>query len=283
MPLLEIVVEVKIYKRIEFVLINLLYFKILDPSFLLSFLRAKKFSVPRALEVLERNLMARQKFPQWYQKLDIEEERISSLFKNGYIIPLTEKDAQGRQIILTRAGQINPDSNTSTDAIRLNTLIYSCCLEDIEIQIAGFIHIIDAIDVTSKHLGMFSISDMKSWLLSVEKAAPIRQKEYHFVNFPSITNSVVEFGTSLLSEKLKKRIFIHKDMESLKQMVDIKILPTEYGGEVAMAEMLNSFENKAKNVRENIRENENMYIDEAYSSDEWISEQLGTFTKLDID
>lgn len=227
--------------------------------------------------------MARQKFPQWYQKLDIEEEKLASLYKTGYIIPLAQKDEQGRQVLLTRAGQINPDTFTSTDSIRLNTLIYSCCLEDLECQVAGFVHIIDAMDVTAKHMAMFSISDMKAWLLSVEKAAPIRQKEYHFLNFPNFTNTVVELGKNLLSEKLQKRIFVHQDLESLKKVVDIKILPKEYGGETSMEDMLNCFGEKVKNVKENIRESENMYIDESHNSDEWISEQLGSFTKLEID
>lgn len=43
--------------------------------------------------------------------------------------------------------------------------------------------------------------------------------------------------SSFLSEKLRKRLFLHKNLESLHESIPRKILPLEYGGIVPWKEM----------------------------------------------
>lgn len=50
-----------------------------DAVFLLRFLRTKKFSVPASCEMLQRYLTIRQLYPQWFKKLDIEDESINGM------------------------------------------------------------------------------------------------------------------------------------------------------------------------------------------------------------
>jgi len=76
-----------------------------DSVFLLRFLRTKKFSVPLAQEMLERYLVVRQLYPQWFRGLDIDDPAISELLQGGYIVPLPQRDDLGRQVILTCAGE----------------------------------------------------------------------------------------------------------------------------------------------------------------------------------
>lgn len=87
-------------------MLGVIYLSVLtDSVFLLRFLRTKKFSVPLAQEMLERYLVVRQLYPQWFRGLDIDDPAISELLQGGYIVPLPQRDDLGRQVILTCAGE----------------------------------------------------------------------------------------------------------------------------------------------------------------------------------
>lgn len=71
------------FKHFKGIYINILYF-FLDNSFLLRFLRAKKFSLPLAQEALERYLLLRQTFGrQLFYQLDIMCPRLEELLTLG--------------------------------------------------------------------------------------------------------------------------------------------------------------------------------------------------------
>lgn len=62
-------------------LINL--FKPLDSSFLLRFLRTKKFSVPMTKEAIERYVLLRQSYAWAFQGLNINEPNLKELLNLG--------------------------------------------------------------------------------------------------------------------------------------------------------------------------------------------------------
>jgi hypothetical protein len=76
-------------------------------------LRTKKFSIPLAQEMLERYLVIRQLYPQWFRGLDIDDPAISELLEEGYIVPLPQRDDFGRQVILTCAGKFSQNKRLS--------------------------------------------------------------------------------------------------------------------------------------------------------------------------
>lgn len=75
-----------------------------DSLFLLRFLRTKKFSLPMAQEMLERYLTIRQLYPDWFQKLDIDDPELEAIIDSGYLVPLPKRDRHGRKVILSCAG-----------------------------------------------------------------------------------------------------------------------------------------------------------------------------------
>lgn len=75
-----------------------------DSLFLLRFLRTKKFSLPMAQEMLERYLTIRQLYPDWFQKLDIDDPDLEAIIDSGYLVPLLKRDQHGRKVILSCAG-----------------------------------------------------------------------------------------------------------------------------------------------------------------------------------
>lgn len=179
-----------------------------DAVFLLRFLRTKKFSVPSACEMLERYLTIRQLHPQWFTKLDSEDPAIAEILAQGYLVPLPERDAHGRQVILSRAGQFDTSRFTSAQMARTHSLICEALLDDEESQVAGYTYVNDESGLSMSLLGLWSLTDLKSMLGCIQNSTPMRHKETHFLNMPSYANKIIEFAMGVLSEKLKKRVMV---------------------------------------------------------------------------
>lgn len=107
---------------------------------------------------------------------------------------------------------------------------------------------------------------------------------------PSIANKVVEFGMSLVSDKLKKRIFLDKNIEELKSRVNPDLLPSEYGGKVSMADMVKEFKETLRKNREKTLALDGMFID-LDGPPAWLGNDdadieagvVGSFRKLEVD
>lgn len=135
-----------------------------DAVFLLRFLRTKKFSVPAACEMLQRYLTIRQLYPQWFQKLDIEDKALEEIIDSGYLVPLLERDADGRQLILSCAGKFDTYRFTSAQMARVHSLVCESLLDDEESQVAGYTHVNDESGMSMGLLSLWTLTDLKNML-----------------------------------------------------------------------------------------------------------------------
>lgn len=179
-----------------------------DSIFLLRFLRTKKFSVPAACEMLERYLTIRQLFPQWFSKLDIDDPALNEIFDNGYLVPLPQRDEQGRQVIFSVAAKFDPYKFTSVQMARIHSLICEALLDDEESQVAGYVYVNDESGMNMGFVSLWSLTDLRSILKCIQNSTPMRHKETHFINIPHYANRIIELAVSMLSDKLKKRIIV---------------------------------------------------------------------------
>lgn len=179
-----------------------------DAVFLLRFLRVKKFSVAAACEMLEKYLTIRQLFPQWFRKLDIEDKALEEIIDCGYLVPLPERDEHGRQLILSCAGKFDPYRFTSAQMARAHSLVTEALLDDEESQIAGYTHINDEEGLSMGLVSLWSLTDIRNMLRCIQNSTPMRLKETHFINMPAYANKIMEFGMSVLNDKLKKRVMV---------------------------------------------------------------------------
>lgn len=74
-----------------------------DDKFLLKFLRAKKFSVPMAEQVILKYLNLKRVFPQMTANLDYLNPHMNTLLTNGYLTVSPIRDQNGRRVIIVRA------------------------------------------------------------------------------------------------------------------------------------------------------------------------------------
>ncbi|KAK9511305.1 hypothetical protein O3M35_005879 [Rhynocoris fuscipes] len=260
-----------------------------DAPFLLRFLRTKKYSLPLAQEMLERYLAIRQLYPEWFQKLDVNDPKVLELIDLGYCVALPERDEFGRKVIFTCTGKFDPNKYTSTDMVRVHSLVLESLLDDHENQIRGYTQIYDESGLSMNHLAIWSLTDIRNIIKCIQNSVPMRHKSTHFLNLPASANKIFEFFLALLNDKLKNRVMVHKSVEDLKKQINPDILPQEYGGKVPLSDMIASMKKELLAKREALLGLDNMQIDLAKKTklvddlEESVSGVAGSFRKLEVD
>lgn len=71
----------------------------------------------------------------------------------------------------------------------------------------------------------------------------MRHKEVHAINCHPSMKFAIDFGMSLISEKIRRRIKFYTSLEDCinSKYMDLECLPKEYGGTMPMAEMIGKY------------------------------------------
>ena len=121
-----------------------------------------------ALEMLEDVLKSRKKSPQLFNNLQIDDPKLSEILDAGLLIPLIEKDAGNRQVIILQCSKFAVDKFSSIDVFRLMNLVVAYFLSLEECQVAGFVFISLGDNTSMKHLGCFSTADLLTHLRCIK-------------------------------------------------------------------------------------------------------------------
>ena len=75
----------------------------------------------------------------------------------------------------------------------------------------------------------------------------MRHKEVHVINAHPSMKFAMDFGMSLISEKIKKRFHFYTNMDEALQsgILERNVLPKEYGGEMPMSQMIGKIRKKS--------------------------------------
>ncbi|XP_063987303.1 alpha-tocopherol transfer protein-like [Diachasmimorpha longicaudata] len=233
----------------------------LDAQFLLRFLRCKKFNVPMAQEATERYLLLRKVYHPAFNKLDINEPTMLELLKLGYLFAVPGRDSKGRRLIVARPGVFDPYKFTNADMCKIHAITYEALMEDEESQVRGFVHFADGAGVSFPHLTLFTPREAVRIVKNGERTVPMRHKEVHVINAHPSLKFALDFGMSLISEKIKSRINIHTSLdEAIKSKMDTSMLPKEYGGTMPMSEMIELWRKELLELTPRLLSHDNMNV-----------------------
>ncbi|XP_015608055.1 alpha-tocopherol transfer protein-like [Cephus cinctus] len=233
----------------------------LDGQFLLRFLRCKKFNVPMTQEAIERYLLLRQVYHPAFNHLDIAEPNMDELLSLGYLFAVPGRDIKGRRVIVARPGVFDPYKYTNADMCKIHAITYESLMEDEESQIRGFVHFADGAGVSFPHLTLFTPKEAVRIVKNGERTIPMRHKEVHAINAHPSLKFALDFGMSLISEKIKKRVKIYTSLEdAVNNKMDTSLLPKEYGGTMPMKEMIELWRKELIDLRPKLLSHDKMKV-----------------------
>lgn len=128
---------------------------------------------------------------------------------------------------------INKDLPTPNVAelMKLVLMIGDVRLKEELMGVAGDVYILDASVATPSHFAKFTPALVKKFLVCVQEAYPVKLKEVHVVNISPLVDTIVNFVKPFIKEKIRNRIFMHSDLNTLYEYIPREILPAEYGGD----------------------------------------------------
>ncbi|XP_078253579.1 clavesin-1-like isoform X2 [Rhinoraja longicauda] len=165
-----------------------------DDAFILRFLRARKFNHFEAFKLLAQYFQYRQQNLDMFKNFKADDPGIKRALMDGFPGVLQQTDHHGRKILVLFAANWDQSRNTFVDILRAILLSLEILIEDPELQINGFVLIIDWSNFTFKQASKLT---------------------------PTILRLAIE----------GLQIFLHgNNLNSLHQLIHPEYLPSEFGG-----------------------------------------------------
>ncbi|XP_014256582.1 clavesin-1-like [Cimex lectularius] len=207
-----------------------------DDESLLRFLRAKKFNVLKAFNMMERYEVMTKAHPDLFD-MSKAVKKLMILDCQGQNV-LNGRDRSGAVVFLYRVGQYNiaqnpKDGQVSVDDIfRTNMLGLEWCLLEHKNQISGATALVDMTGFKlASHASLLSPFYSKRTVQVIQDAFPLRFKGIHIVNQPLYFDALFAVVKPFLKDKIKQRVFLHgTNFKSLHRFISSDVLPVEYGG-----------------------------------------------------
>ncbi|KAJ8917406.1 hypothetical protein NQ315_002430 [Exocentrus adspersus] len=201
-----------------------------DEPRLMTFLRGCKFSLEKCKRKLDMYFTMRAAVPEFFSNRDISRPELQQIIELGNIPPLPGLTPEGRRVVVLRGKVKDIETPNIADIMKVVLMIGDIRLEAEQTGVAGDVYILDASVATTNHFAKITPAIVKKFLVCVQEAYPVKLKEVHVINVSPLVDTIITWVKPFLKEKIRNRIYVHSDLESLYKYVPKEILPGEYGG-----------------------------------------------------
>ncbi|CAB1439659.1 unnamed protein product [Pleuronectes platessa] len=209
-----------------------------DDDFILRFLRARKFNQTETFRLLAQYFQFRQQNLDMFQSFKVDDSGIKRALMDGFPGVLETPDQHGRKILILFASNWDQSRNSFIDILRAILLSLEVLIENPELQINGFVLIIDWSNFSFKQASKLTPNILKLAIEGLQDSFPARFGGIHFVNQPWYIHAMYTIIKPFLKDKTRKRIFLHgNNLNSLHQLIQPECLPSEFGGSMPPYDM----------------------------------------------
>ncbi|CAF93279.1 unnamed protein product, partial [Tetraodon nigroviridis] len=149
-----------------------------DDAFILRFLRARKFNHFEAFRLLAQYFEYRQQNLDMFKNLKATDPGIKQALKDGFPGVLSNLDRYGRKILVLFAANWDQSRYTFVDIVRAILLSLESMIEDPELQVNGFILIIDWSNFTFKQASKLTPSMLRLAIEGLQHSGHMTRDPY---------------------------------------------------------------------------------------------------------
>lgn len=201
-----------------------------EDEYLIQFLRARKFDVDKAFELLRNKYEVKKGYSDLYDDADVNELR--KFMASGIIYAFPYRDEEGCVVIVLHLSRWDPDEfNISLGLCALTGLLLYA-VDNPATQICGVRILVDARGFTFKQMRCVAPRYINLLSRALRNCLPIRFKGIHFFNESAIFQYVWSVLRLFLTDKIKNRAHIHgSSLKNLHKSIPKEILSADYGGD----------------------------------------------------
>jgi len=196
-----------------------------DDSFLLRFLRAKKFHHGNALQMLTNYHIQRVNWPEVFYKVK-DPSLVKNAFESGCCFVLKGRAKDGSIVCVSRPGKFK----CITDWLAVLVITYERLLEEELVQIYGVTSIDDMTYISFGLIYQLLAIINRMGALFMD-SMPLRLRSMNVVYESTLFHLGYTIARPLLKKKVRDRTTLHgQTFEKLHDIIDPSVLPPLYGG-----------------------------------------------------
>lgn len=172
--------------------------------------------------------------------------------------------ADGKRVNVAGATAVDFETPDIANFLKIALMVGDVRLRAETVGVSGDVYVLDASVAILKHFVKVSPSIVKKFFVCVQEAYPVKVKEVHVINATPLVDFIIKWVSPFLKEKIRKRIHVHPDMESLFRYVPRDLLPEEFGGTAGKVhDQMNKWLEELKKEKAWFEKEENVKADES--------------------
>lgn len=202
-----------------------------DDAYLLQYLRARKFNVKKAFQLMQNYHQVKKSYSDIYDTFDSEILNKARASKAAYCLPYRDED--GCVVLVMKLNRWDPGEFSLAEALTYLTVVLLYCIEDPATEVCGTRVLVDVQGASLRQMRAITPRFLHLLSRALRNCLPIRFKGIHIYNESQIFQYIWSLLKLLLTEKIKNRVHFHGDnQKQLQKYIPKAILPTEdYGGD----------------------------------------------------
>ncbi|KAJ3652343.1 hypothetical protein Zmor_018318 [Zophobas morio] len=201
-----------------------------DDEMLMGYLRNCSFSLEKTKTKLDKYFTMKTALPEMFANRDFTKPEFQKLLKLVEVGVMPGLNSDGYSVY---AARLLASENDDLDFSLVPKTILMICDIYIKKEVVGGpgdVFVVDASRFHLKYLAQITPTLAKNFFTFVNDAIAVKIKQFHIIRASAIVEFFIKFLSPFMKEKIRNRIHVHEDLDTLFDYVPKGLLPEEFGG-----------------------------------------------------